>query len=203
MKLFFAPGACALHVQVVAREAGVDFELVRANLSMGLLEDGRRLADVVPSGQIPALELDDGTIMAEGIVLSQLIADGAGRTDLVPAAGDITRYRVLEVAQIVATGLHVDFGPLFGDTDDVGAARQRIERGLDRLSDILGDGPFLVGDTFTIADAYAANILTWVTPNTGIDLARWPNLASYREHILARPSFQMSKAAEQGASAAA
>jgi glutathione S-transferase len=56
----------------------------------------------------------------------------------------------------------------------------------DWLSGFLGNKPFLLGNTFTVADAYLFTVLNWTGP-VKIDLAKWPVLAEFKARIAKRP----------------
>ena len=197
MKLFYAPGACALHVQIVAREAGIDLDLVAADLGTKQTAEGEDLRAINPKGQIPTLVTDEGDALTEGIVLSQYLAERAGNKTLLPPVGTMVRYRVLEAANFVASELHKSFGPLFKQAEEPAAAvaRDQVGSALDHLSRMLGDDDVLVGDEFTIVDAYAFNILMWAKP-AGIELSRWPNLQAYQKRLGARPAVREALRAE-------
>lgn len=197
MKLFYAPGACALHVQIVAREAGIDLDLVAADLGTKQTAEGEDLRVINPKGQVPTLITDEGDVLTEGIVLSQYLAEWAGDETLLPPVGTMARYRVLEAANFVASELHKSFGPLFKQAEEpvVAAARGQVANALDHLSRMLGDGEMLVGDDFTIVDAYAFNILMWTRP-ASIDLSRWPNLQAYQKRLTGRRTVRDALRAE-------
>ncbi|MGH8034673.1 MAG: glutathione transferase GstA, partial [Lysobacterales bacterium] len=66
-----------------------------------------------PKGQVPLLQLDDGTRLSEGPVIAQYIADQSGNTKLMLAAGGLARYRVMEWQSSIISELHKSFTPLF------------------------------------------------------------------------------------------
>ena len=96
MKLYYSPGACSLAPHILLRETGLPFDLVRVDLASHALKDQDDYYAVNPKGSVPVLELDDGARLTEGPVIAQLICDRANRTDLMPAAGTMPRYRVME-----------------------------------------------------------------------------------------------------------
>lgn len=197
MKLYFSPGACSLHPHIALREAGVPFELVRVDLRSHKVHDGSDYYAVNPKGYVPALRLDDGTLMTEGAVIVQYIADLKPEKKLVPAAGTRERYRVQESLNFIASEVHKAFGPLFGQDEAAKAgARARLATRFDYLDKELSTRPHLVGDTFTVADGYLYNMLRW-TSFTGIGLDRWPHLEAFFGRVDARPAVQEALAAEK------
>ena len=111
MRLYYSPGACSLAPHIVAREAGVPIELVKVDLATKLTERGEDFRTINPKGSIPALALADGTVLTEGAVVSQFIADRAPGAGLLPALGTFDRYRALEWLNFVATELHKGIRP--------------------------------------------------------------------------------------------
>jgi glutathione S-transferase len=198
MKLYYTPGACSLHPHITLREAGVPFDLERVDLRAHKLHDGTDYYTVNPKGYVPALRLDDGSLLTEGAVIDQYIADLKPEKKLVPRAGTMERYRVQEWLNFIASEIHKSFGPLFGkDEAAKEAPRTRIAGRFDLVQKALGSQPYLTGDTFTIADAYLFNMLRW-TAFTGIDLGKWPGLKAFLERVEQRPAVQEALAAEKG-----
>lgn len=113
MKLYYTPGACSLSPHIVAREAGVQLALERVDLASKKTETGRDFLAVNPKGYVPALELDDGTVLTEGPAIVQYLADLAPASGLAPACGTFERYRLQEWLNFIGTELHKQYGPLF------------------------------------------------------------------------------------------
>jgi glutathione S-transferase len=199
MKLYYSPGACALHPQIALREAGLSFDLVRVDLRSHKLADGGDFYAVNPKGYVPVLELDDGSRLTEGAVIDQFVADKTPSAHLLPPAGTIERIRVQEWLHFIGTEVHKQFTPLFNPqaAEDVkGAQREKIGKRFDYLQKELGTKTFLTGDTFTVADAYLYNMLRW-TAHTGIDLPKWPQLKAFSDRVEARPSVKAALEAER------
>jgi glutathione S-transferase len=198
MKLYFAPGTCSLHPHIALLEAGLPFELVRVDTRSHRVSDGRDYYAINPKGYVPALELPDGSLLTEGAVIDQYIADRKPEAKLLPPFGTLERYHVLEWLNFIATEVHKSFSPLFGSApEDVKLfARAKIGKRFDYVATRLDGHEFLVGDTFTVADAYLFNMLMW-TKWTGIDLADWPSLLAFFGRVGARPAVQQAMKAER------
>ncbi|MGO8997598.1 MAG: glutathione transferase GstA [Polyangiaceae bacterium] len=196
MKLYYSPGACSLHPHITLREADVPLELERVNLASHKLSDGSDYYAVNPKGYVPALRLDDGTLLTEGAVIDQYVADLKPEKKLIPRGG-MERYHVQEWLNFISSEIHKAFGPLFGK-DDVAkeAARTKLGGRFDYVEKSLGSKHYLTGDTFTVADAYLFNMLSW-TAFTGIDLAKWPALKAFVERVGQRPAVVAALAAER------
>ncbi len=199
MKLYFSPGACALHPQIALREAGIPFDLVRVDLRAHKLQDGADFYAINPKGYVPVLELDDGSRLTEGAVIDQWIADQKPAARILPPAGTIERVRVQEWLHFIGTEIHKQFAPLFNPqiaADQKAAQHEKIAKRLTYVQDELGAKPFLLGDTFTVADGYLYNMLRW-TEFTGVDLSKWPALVKYFERVGERPAVKAAVEAER------
>ena len=192
MKLYFSPGACSLSPHIALREAGLPFELVRVNLHQHVLDDGSELTSINPKGYVPVLQLEDGSVLTEGPAIVQYIADLAPETDLAPAYGTMKRYRLMEWLNYITSEVHKTFSPLFNPNanDQTKAfARAALEQRFNYLSEILWDRPYLLGQSFSVADGYLFTVLGW-TKWVGIDLGQWPVLNAYVKRIAERPAVQ-------------
>ena len=198
MKLYYSPGACSLCPHIALREAGAEFELVRVNLPEKKLPDGTDYFALSPKGQVPVLQLDDGETLTENAAIIQYIADQYPQSDLAPAAGTMGRYHLQEWLSFVGSELHKNFPPLFiarYPADYKPMARQTLERKFGNLEQHLADKEYLMGNRFTIADAYCFTIMNW-RKRAELDLAPWPNLKAYVERVEARPKVLEAMAAE-------
>jgi glutathione S-transferase len=198
MKLYFSPGACSLSPHIVAREAGIPVDLVKVDLKARKLEGGGDYARINGKGYVPALALDDGTLLTEGPAIVQYLADRKPEAGLAPANGTIERYRLQEWLNFLTSEIHKSFSPLFNPQAAEGwkqAARDNITRRFDWLAERLGPNPYLMGERFTVADAYLFTLLNWCQW-TGVDLARWPALRDYHARVAARPKVQEALRAE-------
>ena len=198
MILYYSPGACSLAPHIVAREAWIPLELIKVDLPTKITEAGDDYLKINPKGSIPALVLADGTVLTEVAVICQFIADMEPETVLMPASGTFERYRALEWLNFVSTELHKGFGPLWRkETPDEmrTIVQQIIGSRFSYVSRHLIDRDYLLGDGFSVADAYAFTILCWA-PVVGIDLAQWRALAAYKERVAGRAGVRAALAAE-------
>jgi glutathione S-transferase len=198
MKLYYAPAACSLAPHIVLREAGLTFELAKIDTGRHVTADGGDFYAVNTKGQVPVLELDDGARLTEGPVIAQYIADRASATSLMPAAGSLARYRVMEWQNYITSELHKSFTPLFHD--DVDATAKRALAGVLRKKLVWLDGqlvgkPYLTGEAFTAADAYLFVVLGWAR-FVKLDLADLSHLQAFIARVAARPAVREAMRAE-------
>jgi glutathione S-transferase len=198
MKLYYAPAACSQAPHIVAREAGLPIELANVRFPDKVTDEGEKLTDVNPKGAVPTLRLDDGEVLTENAVILQYLADRAPGSELALPSSGIERYRLLEWLNFIATELHKGFGPLWNPATPDSfkqATREALGKKFDYLEEKIGEGPYILGERFSILDAYAFAVLNW-TRFHSIDIARWPGLAAYLERIAARPAVQETLRAE-------
>jgi glutathione S-transferase len=198
MKLYFAPGACSLSPHIVMREAGLDFELEQVNNQEKKTKSGKDFWTINPKGQVPVLELDNGEKLTEGPIVVQYLADQKPGSGLLPATGSMERYRVQEWLNFITSELHKSFGPIFRPTtpeEFKKISKENLGKRFDYLDKHLGSRQYLMGDKFTVADAYLFTVLRW-TARIEMDLAKWPNLKAYFDRVAARPKVQEAMQAE-------
>jgi glutathione S-transferase len=198
MKLYFAPGACSLSPHIVLREAGLHFELEQVDNKTKKTKAGADFWAVNPKGYVPALALDNGETLTEGPAIVQYLADQKPESGLAPKPGSLERYRLAEWLNFITSELHKGFTPLFkpNTPDDYKLiARENLANRLGYLDKQLAGKQYLMGDKFTVADAYAFTVVNW-TNFQKIDLAPWPNLKAYMDRVRARPKVQEALKAE-------
>jgi glutathione S-transferase len=190
MKLYYSPGACSLSPHIVLRESGLSFELVRTSTKTHVMEDGTDFYTINPKGGVPVLEIANGERLTEGPAIVQDIADQVPQKQLVPPAGSMARYRCQEWLNYITSELHKAFGALFIPTMPEEAKaiyKGIIAKRLQWVDGQLAGKSFLMGDTFTVADAYLYTIVNW-TQHVGISTAGLPNLLGFVARVGARPA---------------
>jgi glutathione S-transferase len=198
MQLYFSPGACSLASHITLREAGLPFDLKRTDTKTKKVEDGSDYYAVNSKGSVPALRLDDGQVLTEGPAILQYLADQKPESRLVPKAGTMERYRVLEWLNFITSEIHKGFSPLFNPAADPKVKEyvtQNLEKKFEWLNKQLAGKQYLTGEAFTIADAYLFVVVNW-SNFVGIDLGRWPALKDFQARVAARPKVQEAMEAE-------
>jgi glutathione S-transferase len=185
MKLYYSPGACSLAPHIIAQEAGIALDLVKVDIKAHKLENGEDFYTINPKGYVPALRLDNGTVLSEGPAIDQYLADLKPESGLLPAAGD-DRYKVIGWLGFINSEIHKSFSPLFGGGSDEAKAdaKSKIAKRFDYVNGELAGKAFLTGDTFTVADAYLFVMTTWAH-HVKIDLP--PNLRGFFAEVSKRP----------------
>ncbi len=198
MKLYYSPGACSLSPHIALHEAGLPFEAIPAPTKTHKLPDGTDYYSINPLGYVPYLTLDDGRSLHEGPAIVQYIADQAPAKQLAPANGTFERYKLQEWLTFIGTELHKTFSPLFTPGTPDATKTAAVERLHNRLQWVEGElvgKPYLMGDTFTVADGYLFTVTNW-GQYVGVSLDAYPNLVAYRARVAARPAVQAAMKAE-------
>ncbi|MCS3408838.1 glutathione transferase GstA [Serratia sp. AKBS12] len=198
MKLFYKAGACSLSPHIVLREAGLDFTAEKVDLAAKKTESGADYLTINPKGQVPALLLDDGSLLTEGVAIVQYLADRVPDRNLIPAAGTLSRYHAIEWLNFVATELHKGFSPLFNPKtpDEYKAvARSKLEQQFSYLEGVLAQQQYLLGNRFSVADAYLFTVLRWALA-LQFDLQQHASLSAYMARVAARPAVDAALNAE-------
>jgi glutathione S-transferase len=198
MKLYYSPGACSLSPHIVLLEAGLNFTAEKVDLKTKKTETGADFTKVNSKGAVPALIMDDGNLLTEGAAIVQYVADQKPHSGLAPANGTLERYRLIELLNYIASEIHKGYSPLWNPaiTPEAKAATlATLDKKFAFLTAQLGDKPYLLGDTFTVADAYLFTILSW-SSHVGVDLTKWHALTAYLARVGHRPKVQEALKAE-------
>jgi glutathione S-transferase len=198
MKLYFTPGACSMAPHIVLGELGLAVDVEQVDLRAKRTQGGDDYTQVNPKGYVPALRLDNGDLLTEVAVILQYLADQKPEAGLIPKTGTLERYHVLEWLNFISSEIHKQFGPFFNPKITAEWRDNQVSllgRRFDYVSAQLNGKSYLMGDKFTVADAYLFTILGW-HQLAGLDLGKWPALKDYHARIAARPAVQATMKAE-------
>ncbi len=198
MKLYYVPGTCSLASHIVSKEIGLDIQMDKVDFESKDTESGENLRALNSKGYVPMLKLDDGSMLTEGVAILQYLADQAPESGVAPKAGTMERYRLQEWLTFISTEIHKGLVPLFNPhiaEADRGFVVDKVKMRFGYAQDAVKDGGFLMGDTFTVADAYILVLLRW-TDMLKVDISDQPDLVAYRERLEARPAVQAALKAE-------
>jgi len=195
MKLYYSKGACSLASRIIINELGLSCEYESVDLRTKKTESGKDYLSINDKGAVPALETDQNGILTENGVILQYLADKEKAVELLPSTDDFNRYRILEWQNYVATELHKSFGPLFNPTLSQEVKDQFFKPLLNaKLSYVdkhLQLKKYLLGDQFTLADAYMLVMINWAI-YFKFDTEKWPHLMQYYHLVKQRKSVQQS-----------
>jgi glutathione S-transferase len=206
MKLYYLPAACSLAPHIVLNELGLDATLVKVDHRNHRTEHGEDYLQVNPLGYVPALALNDGSVLREGAAILQYLADQKPERGLAPAIGSLDRYRLQEWLGFLGTEIHKGFIPLLyavAPGKYVDTARPKLEQRVAWIDQQLADRDYLMGDHFSVADAYLFALIgwgqaAWLTSyyKADIHFDRLQHLQRWYARVRARPAVQQALAAE-------
>lgn len=190
MKLYYSPGACSLAPHIVLNELKEPHTLEKVDLGAKTTEAGADFTAVNSKGYVPTLEIAKGEVLTEVSTILQYLADKAKDTSLLPRFGTMERYRAMETLNFIASELHKGIGGLFNPAmpeEGKKAIVDRVNRRLRWLDAELARKPYLLGDSYSVADAYAFTVLGW-SKWVKLDLSPYAHIIAYMDRIGARPA---------------
>mgnify|MGYP001185454270 CR=1 FL=1 len=200
MKLYYKTGACSLATHIVLHELDLPFQVESVDTAAGTTQSGRDFREINPDGYVPAIELPDGDVLTEGAAILQYLADRHPEASLAPAPVSRERTQLHRHLNFISAELHKSFSPLFAKPAPEGAARdaavEKIGGKIAHFERILADDrPYLLGETFSVADAYLFTVLNW-TNFTGVSLDGYPHAKAFVARVAERPATRAALAAE-------
>ncbi|WP_109440969.1 glutathione transferase GstA [Acinetobacter haemolyticus] len=198
MKLFYSPNACSLAPHIILRELGLPFDLIKVDLQQHLTELGEDFYRLNKKGQVPVLQLGDGSFLTEGAVISQFLADQLGRKDLLPEINTVERYQTLSWMNFIASEIHKAYSPFFHESygeESKTIFRTILNKHYARIDQQLDGQNYLTGSNFTIADIYLFVVTRWAD-FIGLDFGNFIHLTAFMQRIARRQTVQDAIAAE-------
>ncbi|MGB9096211.1 glutathione transferase GstA [Erwinia sp.] len=198
MKLYYKPGACSLSPHIILQESGLDFTLIAVDLQSKKTEQQEDYLLTNPKGQVPALLLDDGTVLTEGVAIVQYLADLKPDRHLLAPTGCLTRYQTVEWLNFIATELHKTFSPLFGSAtpeEYKAQLREKLHGKFSWVDQQLEGKQWLMGSKFSVADAYLFTVMRWAKA-IKLDLSGFDELEAWFKRVAERPAVEAALKAE-------
>lgn len=195
MKLYYSPGACSLAVRIIIHELGLNAEYEAVDFRTKKTASGVNYFTINPKGNVPTIITDDNQTLTENVAIQIYLAEKNNAPQLFPPPSDFKRYRVLEWLAFITSDLHKRFGMLFNPKipnevkDNV--LKSLIKEGLTFVNNAIKQNKYLIGEQFTLPDAYLFVILTWM-PNFKLDINEYPNLARYFAELKKRNTIVQS-----------
>lgn len=189
MKLFYATGSSSLFPHIVLHEAGLTFEPITIDEHTKEIAGGGNYRSVNPLGTVPALLLEDGTLITEGAVIAQYIADLVPDKGLAPRYGTMDRIRLQSWLNFISSDMHKGgFSPLFYkgmQEEGRNVFRARLKARFTHIDHHLAANTYLLGDAYSIADAHLYVVSNWATW-TNFDLSAYRSVLTFRERVGSR-----------------
>lgn len=197
LTLFYAPHTCALATRIALNEAGADYQLQYVDFSQNAQRSGEYLA-LNPLGRVPALRLEDGsTVLTETVALLAYVAQRFPDAHLAPT-DPVQFARMQGFHSYLASTVHVAHahgrrGARW--SDDPAAITSMQDKVAANMAECcalieahwLDRGPWVLGETFSVADAYLFTIVGWLHGD-GVEIAHFPRLADHYQRMQLRPA---------------
>jgi glutathione S-transferase len=195
MKLYYMPGASSLLPHIVLIESGLTFDIVRVDEHTKTMDGGGDYRSVNPLGYVPALQLEDGSVLTEAASIAQYACDQVPARKLAPPTGTLDRARMQSWLNFISSEMQLGcFCPLFDreiPTDVKAIFRRRLDSRLAHVERHLVERAYLLGSDFSIADVYLFVVSNWAR-SVDIDLSPYPRILALRKRVGARPAVQQA-----------
>jgi glutathione S-transferase len=199
MRLFYTRGTSSLFPHIVLNEAGLAFDRIKVDEHSKVTESGGDYRTINPLGYVPALELDDGTILTEGVAIAQYVADQVPDKRLAPPCGTLERVKLQSWLNFIASEVQMGcFCPLFHPTTSEPAKavyRERLAVRLGRVDGHLTRNEYMLGGHFSLADAYLFVVSNW-SRAVQLDLSPYRHVLGLRKRVGARAAVQATLKSE-------
>jgi len=197
MKLYYSPASCSLAPHIVLHELNIPFTAVKVDLKSKVSSDGD-FFKINPKGYVPAITLENAEPLTEVAVILQYLGDQKPESQLIPKSGSLERYRAQEWLNYIATEIHKGFGILWNQKyseETKTISRELLFKKFDFLNTHFEKSKFVLGEQFSVADAYLYTCLNW-TKFLKIDLTKWSAISDFMNRIQERPAVQNALKAE-------
>jgi glutathione S-transferase len=201
LKLFYAPGTCALASRIALEEAGADYEIARISFA-----DNQQRSDdylkINPKGRVPALVTDKG-VLTETPAILIYVAQAFPQANLAMLDDPFEFARLQAFNSYIASTVHVNHahgrrGARWANEqssfDDMKAKVAETMAASMRLIELdFFEGPWVMGEQYTVADAYLFTMSSWLGGD-GVDIDDLPIIKDHHERMSARPAVQRALA---------
>jgi glutathione S-transferase len=191
LKLYYSPGACAMASHIALEEAGAAYEAVPIDLKTGQQKTPEYLA-INPAGVTPALVTDEG-VLTENLVIMGYVAQTHPEAKLADTDSRFRFGKMQAFNGYLASSLHPAIGRvLFAHPPLAGEARDKaLDAGLTRYDLVehhLLQGPWVMGERYTVADGYLSVFTRWLRERHLLDPERFPKLNAHLTLVQSRPA---------------
>jgi glutathione S-transferase len=208
LKLFYAPGTCALASHIALEEAGATYETVRVDFANGEQHKPDYLA-INPKGRVPALVTDRG-ILTETPAILAFIAQSFAAAKLAPLDDPFAFAQVQAFNSYLCSTVHVAHAHRrrgsrwANDPAAIEAMQKKVPQTMGECFDLIEcemmRGPWVMGDAHTICDPYLFTIAGWLEGD-GVDINRFPKVRDHYARMSARPAVQRALSQQRAAAA--
>lgn len=195
--LFYSPGSCSLASHIALAEAGCAYRLVKTDTKAG---DQRKPAflEINPKGRVPALGTERG-ILTETPAILAFVAQSFPEAQLAPlgdpfrfAQGQAFNSYLCSTVHVAHAHRHRGYRWATEESSFADMTRkvpENMTACFQLIEDEMLEGPFVLGEAFSICDAYLFTVAGWMEGD-GVDPGKFPKIRAHRERVGARPAVQ-------------
>jgi glutathione S-transferase len=195
LTLYYSPGACSLASHVTCEEAGAPYEAQPVLLAKGehMTPEYKKIN---PRSKVPALKLDDGTVVTENVAILTYLGRRFAEKKLLPA-DELGQIRALSTCAWLSNTVHPCFTHIFRPekfTAEEGAragvkemGKQSFWANLQEIDGLLAGKDWLLGSQFTVCDPYALVFYGWAK-RIELPVAELRNYTAWKDRMVARPA---------------
>jgi glutathione S-transferase len=205
MKLYYAPGTCALASHIALEEAGAEYSTVKINFATSEQRSVEYLA-INPKGRVPSLVTDRG-ILTETPAMLAYIAQSFPKAKLAPLEDPFRFAEVQAFNSYLCSTVHVAHAHRMrghrwvDDPSAMEAMKKKVPETVAACFELIESkmlqGPWVMGETYTICDPYLFTLAQWMKSD-GVDPARFPKVSTHRDRMAERPAVRKVLAEERG-----
>ena len=204
LKLYFAPGTCALATHIALAEAGADYTAERIDFKTNQQQSPEYLA-INPKGRVPALVTERG-VLTENVAMLAYIAQTFPKAKLAPVDDPYAFAEVQAINSYLSSTVHVAHshkgrGYRWATEESSFAdMKKTLPKSMGAVFALLEQkmlkGPWMMGETYTICDPYLFTLTGWLEGD-GVDIATLPKVADHFKRMKERPAVQKALAEEK------
>jgi glutathione S-transferase len=203
LTLYYAPHTCSLASHIALEDAGAGYELRRISFKAAEQQSPSYVA-INPKARVPALVTPRG-VLTETPSMLAFIAQSFPAAGLAPLDDPFAFAEIQAFNSYLCSTVHVAHAHRMRGyrwTDDpaaIVALQKKVPQSVTACFEMIEHhmlrGPWVMGDTYTIADPYLFTLAQWVESD-GVDLARIPRVIEHRARMAERPNVKKAIAAE-------
>jgi glutathione S-transferase len=202
LKLYYAPGACSTASHIGLEESGAKFD----SQALSFAKSEQRTPEYLrinPRGRVPALVIDQGTIVENTAILDYVA--NAHAPHLMPK-DPVQRARAISLMAWFSNNVHPSFTHIsrperFATDTNVfdhlkAVGRENFWTALKEIDGLLAGKQWILGDQFSMVDGYALVFYGW-GKRIDLPVTELANYTAWKDRILARPAVRRVLEREQ------
>jgi glutathione S-transferase len=202
LKLYYAPGTCALAIHIALEQVGAEYETVRVNFAEKEENSPAYLA-MNPKGRVPTLVTSRG-ILTETPAILQFICQTYPEAGLAPLDDIFEMARMNAFNSYLCSTVHVAHAHRLrgnrwaDDPQAIAAMQKKVPQSVGEAFALIErefQGPWVLGERYSICDIYLFTLAQWLEAD-GVDPGQFPGVADHRSRMRQDPSVAKIVAAE-------